>query len=254
METYLDTYILNGGPMMFVLVPCSVVLVWAMVQAMIRLRRQRVLPAEIMERATQSATAGGRAKFAQGIRNHGSPLARVLLLTLKELNIRSDGPPQRQHLEPIVEEAVAHVADDLYDETGMLSTIYTIAPLLGLLGTILGMMRAFQEFAQEVQKDLTALSGGIQQALVTTLWGLGIAIVAYVAAQVFQSRIRDYERNGLPDKVLEIIAALFGRTAPEAPAPAQGAAATPPSIPATPSPPAIPSQSVPGSSEPSGGL
>lgn len=217
METYFETYILDGGPLMAVLILCSLVLVGSIVQAMVRLRPKRIVPAGVLEAAGKTTNKNDQLGFARDLNQQSSPLARALSMTLKGLDVRSGHRPHRRQVEPLVEESVAHVVDDLYEEIGTFSTIYTIAPLLGLLGTILGMMNAFREFASQVEKDLSLLSQGIQEALVTTLWGLGIAISAYITAQVFQSKIRRYERGALPDQVHEVVAALFTHAAQSEP-------------------------------------
>lgn len=255
METYLQTYVLNGGPLMVFLMACSLLLVGSIVQLFIHLRSGYVLAPELMEQAAKAANKNDRLAFLQAVKEGRAPLARALKLTFKEIDIRAGHQPHRRQTEPIVTEAVANVADDLYEEIGKLATIYTIAPLLGLLGTILGMMSAFREFAAIEQKDLTSLSNGIQEALVTTLWGLGIAIIAFIAAQAFQSRVRRYERLELPDLVFLAISSIFANrpttaTAPVAPAAAKGAASSPAARPApqqrqaspAPAPPATPSE------------
>ena len=223
MKTYFEIYVLSGGPLMVALIFCSVMLLAIVVQSIIRLRRERVIPGFLTDKAGEVSNLSDRMKYVQEMKDHTSPLARALKMTLKDLDIRGEHRPHRRQLEPVVTESVAHVADDLYEETGLLSTLYTVAPLLGLLGTILGMMKAFREFAAEQEKNLTALSEGIQEALVTTLWGLAIAIAAYVAAHFFQSKIRRYERNHLPREVFQIIASLYGNQAAQA-APAASAA------------------------------
>jgi biopolymer transport protein ExbB len=235
MENYLQIYVLNGGPLMVPLILCSVLLVAWAVHSMIRLRPLRITPPELSEKAKAANSPNDRIAYANGLRNQTSPLARCVQMTLKELDLRSGPRPTRRKLDPIVHNAAAHVVDDLYDQIGPFGTIYTVAPLLGLLGTILGMMSAFTEFANTADRDLTQLSSGIQQALVTTLWGLGIAICAFIAGQYFQSRIRRYERATLPDTVTEIVAALFPRAqAPaETQAPRTAAPAARPTAPPT---------------------
>jgi biopolymer transport protein ExbB len=209
MKSYLEIYVLNGGPLMVLLLVCSVALVAAVVQAMIRLRPSRVMPPDLGERARAATDLRDRIALAQRVRGENSPLARALWMTLKEIDLRGDSRPTERRLDPIVLEAGAHVADDLYEDISSFATIYTIAPLLGLMGTILGMMSAFREFALREQKDLETISSGIQEALVTTLWGLGIAIAAYTAAHFFQAKIRRYERERLPQRLKELVAFIF---------------------------------------------
>lgn len=214
METYLETYVLAGGPLMFVLIPGSIVLVATVIQAMINLSRARVIPQAVLKLARGVRSKNDRIAFAREIAALSSPLANALRLTFKSIDIRAGNHPHKRQIEPLITESVATTADDMFDIVGRLSTLYTVAPLVGLLGTILGMMQAFSEFGAAQDKDLSLLSEGIQEALVTTLWGLGIATVAYISAQFFQTRIQRFERNDLPDTIHEVIDAVFS-THPE---------------------------------------
>ena len=72
-----------------------------------------------------------------------------------------------------MDQAIVQVSDQMSDSLGMLSTLYTVSPLLGIMGTMLGMMNTFYEFGVRGQKSVDILTIGIQEALVTSLWGLG---------------------------------------------------------------------------------
>ncbi len=214
METYLETYVIAGGPLMIVLILGSIALVATVVQAMVNLSRARVIPPAVLKLARAVRNKNDRIAFVREIGALSSPLANSLRLTFKSIDIRAGNHPHKRQIEPVVTASVATTADDMFDIVGRLSTLYTVAPLVGLLGTILGMMQAFSEFGAAQDKDLSLLSAGIQQALVTTLWGLGIATVAYISAQIFQTRIQRFERNDLPETIHEIIDAIFA-THPE---------------------------------------
>ncbi len=210
MENFLQVYVTNGGLLLIVvLIPCSILLVASTVQTLIRLRASRVMPAYLLEKARSAASKSDRLAYSKNLEGQSSPLARALALTLKQLDLRSGHRPHRHHVEAVAVQAIAHVADDLYEDLAVFSILYTVGPLLGLLGTILGMVKSFGSFGLMSEKSLGVLSLGIQEALVNTLWGLVIAIPAFVAAQVFQSRIRRYERMQLPEKVMQIVAVLF---------------------------------------------
>lgn len=210
---YLDYYILSGGWPMAIIVPCSIILLGSFFQAMIRIRSGRIVPRGLLQTALKVRGADDRTMFVEALGRKKSPLAVALGLIFKEVDPATPTRPPRRDLAPVVDDAVAHVTDDLYEEIGVFSTLFTMGPLLGLFGTIMGMMRAFNVFGAESEKNLSTLSEGIRQALVTTLWGLGIAIGAFMAAQIFQARIRRYERIEIPENVEEVLTALYGAEA-----------------------------------------
>ena len=92
-------------------------------------------------------------------------------------------------VEKSMEDASAEQAARLFRKIEYLSVIGTIAPMLGLLGTVWGMIVAFQEFATKLNPPVSELAPGIYQALVTTLMGLGVAVPALTAFAIFRNRI-----------------------------------------------------------------
>lgn len=231
METLFETYVLNGGPLMAVLLLCSFILFAVIIRDLIRYRPERVLPSGLLK-DSESWTAGSDpSEIARRLGADASPLGRVLAISHGEWIKRRRLGETQIPLSEFVEVATEQVADDLYEDLTPLSTLYTVAPLLGLLGTILGMMTSFSEYARVDQRDLSVLSEGIQQALVTTLWGLAIAIIAYISARYFEGRVRRFEREIIPPRALAILERLDGIAEPvQAPdddgkdSPAQGSA------------------------------
>lgn len=208
METLFEQYVINGGIMMVLLVPCSLLMLGAILQGMISLRRGRIMPKKLFREAEAVRTMAEREAYVDRLEAMANPLARSVWLTLRNSPWRRQRPDAAQ-LQARREEAVTEVSDELYDRLGILGTIYTTAPYLGIMGTILGMMQAFHEFGMLKQKSIETLSVGIQQALVTTLWGLGIAIPAFIGARWLQGCIRQYERRRLPEGVSRILDALY---------------------------------------------
>jgi biopolymer transport protein ExbB len=213
METLLETYVLDGGPMMVALLLCSIILIAIVIRDLIRFRPERVLPPTLLNDAAAWDASTDAGTIAARLRGDPSPFARVLARSLERRQEMLAQPEHPVLLIDVVEDASSDVADNLYEDLGPLSTIYTVAPLLGLLGTIFGMMSSFREYARVDQRDLNVLSEGIQQALVTTLWGLAISILAYIAARYFETRIRRFERELLPPKALGVLTALAAEPA-----------------------------------------
>ena len=71
----------------------------------------------------------------------------------------------------------------------MLATISGVAPMLGFLGTVLGMVKVFQNMSKEKTFEIASLSGGIMEAMITTVGGLIVGIVAYVAYNYLVSKV-----------------------------------------------------------------
>ena len=205
----LQKYVLNGGVLMFILVPLSLVTVAAILQGVIVLRRGWVAPRWIERRARQAQTRAERGALMAEMRRRGNPLARVIWLTLKEFEA-SEGRPPRERIQAKLDDAIILVSDTMYDRLHLMATIYTVGPLLGLIGTILGLMDTFHVYGALDQPSVQMLAVGVQKALVTTLWGLSMAIPAYIAGQWMQKRIRAYERDILPGTVWEVVNHFHG--------------------------------------------
>lgn len=125
-------------------------------------------------------------QFAQAIavcQASRSPLARVFLAVL---NLQ--GRP-REHIKTIAGEVASREAAPLEHFMGLLSTIATISPLLGLLGTVLGMIEAFTVIAAQGVGTPVTLGGGISQALITTAAGLTVAIPVILAHRYLSGRV-----------------------------------------------------------------
>lgn len=197
METYLDQYVVAGGFMMYFLVPVSLLAVGWVFQGYVRLSRARVLPRTLTSVASALSDRESALFFQEALAAHRSPLGRLaahlLRLNVVGADTKSD-EEENDHLRPALSDEI----DRLWQETTGLATVYAIAPLMGLLGTVMGMIRTFREFTANPEHSVESLSMGINQALVTTMWGLVIAIPAYVFVQIFRRRIFLYEKDLLP--------------------------------------------------------
>jgi biopolymer transport protein ExbB len=168
-------------------------------------------------------TKGAGAALAH-VKQSPSPMNRVLAAVLT----CSSSP--RAEMEAMIENAGARELWDLQRRTRPLGVISNIAPLLGLLGTVTGIIRAFTQLAakQTAIGNPAELASGIYEALITTAAGLIVAIPVYLLYHFLgdkaDSLIRDIE-----EKALELVAVVFERRGPEAgSAPADLAEAHPP--------------------------
>jgi biopolymer transport protein ExbB len=112
-----------------------------------------------------------------------SPLGRILAAGL------GNAYHGRDVMKESIQEAAGHVVHDLERYLNTLGTIAAIAPLLGLLGTVVGMIKVFAEITTQGTGNASALAGGISEALITTAAGLTVAIPALVMHRYFTGRI-----------------------------------------------------------------
>jgi len=114
---------------------------------------------------------------------NGNPLARIFIAAL-----RLAGRP-REQIKTVVDEVGSREAAPLERYLGLLGTIATISPLLGLLGTVLGMIRAFTVIAIQGVGTPATLGGGISEALITTATGLSVAIPTILLHKYLAGRV-----------------------------------------------------------------
>jgi len=200
--TKLDEYVLRGGICMALLVPLSVFTLGVIIQRFLDLRRTSVVPSGLVETACAVRSPDEFAAFRDGLIADGRPLAHVLLSYI-EAGERGEPFHPEINREPIED-----TTDRLYQSLTPLSTAYVVAPLLGVLGTTIAIMGTFKQFAIAGQRDMTALVLAIDQSLVSTMWGLFIAVPAYYCFSLLQRRVFHYERHVLPALSKEIVRKL----------------------------------------------
>jgi len=108
-----------------------------------------------------------------------------------------------------IQEAAAHVIHDMERYLNTLGTIAAIAPLLGLLGTVIGMIKVFTAIMVQGTGNAGVLAGGISEALITTAAGLSVAIPALIMHRYFLRRI-DTVVVTLEQETIKLVDALHG--------------------------------------------
>ncbi len=198
----MDTFVQAGGWLMIPLVLSSLVAIAVIGALFINLKKKKVLPEGLAEKAQKLARSGKMTpQHIQQVRD-GSLLGGVLAAGL-------DNVGQPRHLmKESIEEAGRHAIHKMDKYMTTLGTIAAIAPLLGLLGTVVGMIVVFNEMLKQGGVGNPAdLAGGISQALVTTAFGISIAVPALIFHRYFRGKINDYavdmEKEAV--KLLEIV-------------------------------------------------
>ncbi|MEM1128353.1 MAG: MotA/TolQ/ExbB proton channel family protein [Bacteroidota bacterium] len=189
----LDT-VIQGGWMMVPIIVLSLITLALFIERLVTLRRAESDPKAITDRI-RSYVQGGDIRGALAYcEAQDKPITRILMHGLERL-----GRPISE-IQDAVQAAGKHEAFKLERRTDILASIAGIAPMLGFLGTVTGMIRAFQEI-QNLQGNVnpSVLAGGIWEALLTTAAGLIVGIMAVAFYNLLLNRItglvNDLERS-----------------------------------------------------------
>ncbi len=179
-------FFVHGGFFMALLLVCSWIAVAVIVLRGLALRRDLVLPPMIEQEIEmlQPDDTEGVVKLSRMVRNDNSTLARIAQVGLQNLNW-----PKMENLEAVQTKARNEI---VRLESGMfiLEIIVGIAPLLGLLGAVAGLVKVFASFgATASATDPRLMAAGISEALSTTIVGLAIAIPSLIAYSYFSKKI-----------------------------------------------------------------
>ncbi len=175
-----------GGFVMWPLLALSALMVGIVLERFWSLRRRTVLPPGLTDEVI-TLVRGRRIEpsHIDALRQH-SPLGRILATALAERH-----RPHEKLVERI-EDTGREVVHGLSRWLNTLGTIAIIGPMMGLLGTVIGMIRMFLVITEVGTGDATRLAGGIGEALMATAFGLFVAIPAYIFHRYFRGRVQEY--------------------------------------------------------------
>jgi biopolymer transport protein ExbB len=172
-----------GGPLMWPIILCSIAAAAIVLERLWTLQDRRVLPRELTQKVWQLIESNQvNDKVIQALEQN-SPLGRVLAAGLANRH------RPREVIMERLEDTGRHVIHELERFLNTLGTIAAITPLLGLLGTVTGIIKAFNAIQAGGMGDPRALSGGIAEALITTAAGLVVAIPALFAYRALRSKV-----------------------------------------------------------------
>jgi biopolymer transport protein ExbB len=172
-----------GGLMMWPIILCSVVAAAIILERLWTLQDRRVLPPELTRRVWQLIEGNQITEPMIHALEQNSPLGKLLAVGL--LNRHR---PRTMLMERL-EDTGRHVVHELERYLNTLGTIAGVSPLLGLLGTVTGIIKAFNAIEAGGAGDPRALSGGIAEALVATAAGLCVAIPSLFAYRYLRGRV-----------------------------------------------------------------
>ena len=213
--------LIAGGWAMVPIVLCSAVALAIILERFWSLRRKSVVPAELGEQVRSWArTRKLDPEHLEALRSN-SPLGEILAAALS-VRMRS-----REIIKERVEDTGRHVVHRLERYLNTLGTIALISPLLGLLGTVFGLIKMFFAVMVSGVGDPLKMAGGIGEALVCTATGLCVAIPAYFFHRYFRSRVSGYVVDMEQQTILLIDELSAHSDTPLQPAPAPAPAPTP---------------------------
>jgi len=193
--------ILKGGIFIYPIILCSVIALAVFIERLWLLRRKRVIPSNFVrqiEELLRKQKISDALFLCQG---DSSSIARIFLAGLK-----SSGRGMWLVKEAI-EERGGREAAILEKHVGILSTIANLTPLLGLLGTVSGMIKTFNVISVQGVGNPAPLAGGIAEALITTASGLCIAIPTLVCYRILKDKAESliFEMEESSIKIIEIM-------------------------------------------------
>jgi len=206
----------KGGIFMIPIGLCSLAAVALILERMFALRRKLIIPPGFLDGLAKVGLSDRQAAM-EYCRKSNAPVGRVIAVGIRKL------PQGEEAVEQAIEDAGANEVSKLRKNLRALYSIATISPLLGLLGTVWGMIVSFQVASSKGLGKAELLAGGIYEALVTTLAGLMVAIPVLVFYYHFLSRIdrivsemNDVSERFLEEHVSPVAAAVKRTPAPQA--------------------------------------
>lgn len=172
-----------GGVLIWPLLLCSIISLAIITERFWSLQTKRILSTDLVKRVWRWNNSGMLdARHIEELRRD-SPLGRILAAGLVNRAHR------REVMKESIEEVGRHVAHDLERFLNTLGTIASISPLLGLLGTVIGMIKVFAVITAQGVGDPSVLAEGISEALITTAVGLTVAIPSLMFYRYFRGRV-----------------------------------------------------------------
>jgi biopolymer transport protein ExbB len=172
-----------GGPVMWPIIALSITAAAILLERLWSLQDERVIPKELTEKVWKLVESGQLTDKHVAALAQNSALGQILAAGLANRH-RS-----REHVKEAIEDTGRHVVHELERFLNMLGTIAAVSPLLGLLGTVIGIITAFNAITQQGVGDPKMLSGGIGQALIATAAGLIVAIPSLMGYRYLRGKV-----------------------------------------------------------------
>ncbi len=192
-------FIQKGGIIMYPIILCSIISLALIIERLVNLRAGKIFPEEFLT-SIDNMLSKGLLDDAISLchRFLHSPSARIIMEALDGRHLPENELRER------IELAGRREAAFLYKYLGVLSAIVSISPLLGLLGTVTGMIKCFNVISVEGLGNPATLATGISEALITTAAGLTVAIPSFAFHSYFESKASKFTER-LEELSLKVI-------------------------------------------------
>jgi biopolymer transport protein ExbB len=172
-----------GGWLMFPIVACSIIAFGIILERFWSLQKSKVIPRHLVATIWHWVKEGQLERSKIQELSSQSALGKVLAAGLNNRHM------ERERIKESIEESGRQVVHEMERFLNTLGTIAAISPLLGLLGTVIGMIKVFNAITSSGVGNAAPLAGGISQALITTAAGLSVAIIALMFHRYFRGRV-----------------------------------------------------------------
>lgn len=197
-----------GGWLMAPIILCGILAVGIILERYWTLQQKRVIPEDLTSKVWGWVKKDALDQKQIQLLHQGSALGQILAAGL----INRDR--KRSIMKDSIEDTGRHVVHELGRYLDELGTVAAITPLLGLLGTVIGMVKVFAAITTHGVGNPTVLAGGIAEALITTAAGLSVAIPSLIGYRYYRSRV-DALVVDMEKEAIKLIEALHRRQASE---------------------------------------
>ncbi len=198
----ITTLFQQGGPVMLVLLALSVLATAIILVKLFQFSRSGLRRLEFVEHVVSALHRGQNGKVLDELQRQPSPVARVMKSAVR---CGADPSMSANDIEAEVSRVGSAQIRNLESWLRGLSSIAHLSPLLGLLGTVMGMISAFMRLEEAGSRvDPSILSGGIWEALLTTAFGLAVAIPAMAAFYYLEGEV-DRVRAAMKDASVRVL-------------------------------------------------
>ena len=195
--------LIKGGWLMVPIIVCSIISLAIIGERFWSLSSKKILPSDLVSSVWKLHKANQLDKSKIQSLSLSSPLGRVLAAGIVN---QSHG---REIMRESIEEVGSQVAHELEKFLNSLGTIASITPLLGLLGTVIGMIKVFAAITAHGVGDPAVLAEGISQALITTASGMSVAIPSLMFYRYFRGKVDELVIN-MESEALKLVEMMHG--------------------------------------------